>query len=216
MKEYTGGYLSGTIIVTRKLDGVQAIWGSDHKARSRNGKPLYNLPEFPGGMRAEVYLGSFKESISAVKTHDGKLISLDHIYSLDPMIDDRLRITSTHHGIGEDEIRQLFRYFKDLGDEGLVLHFSDGREPLKVKDKLDVAVRIEGYTEGTGRNKGRMGAIHTNHGKVGSGFTDADREYFWNNRVKTLGDMIEVQFMEWTSAGKMRHPRFIKLRPDIT
>lgn len=215
MKEYKGGDLKGLLTISRKIDGVQAIWGSDRKAYSRNGKPLHNLPEMHEGTRAEIYLGSFKDSISAVKTHNGTPVHLDNIFMLAPALDPRLRLLSTVD-ITEGELRVIFRHERDDKHEGLVIHFGDGREPLKMKDKLDTSVRIEGFLEGTGRNKGRLGAFITRQGKVGTGFTDLQRDGFWGDRDELLGEMIEVQFMEWTTEGKMRHPRFIRLRPDIS
>ena len=56
-----------------------------------------------------------------------------------------------------------------------------------------------------------MGALLTDHGKVGTGFSDSDREEDWK-----IGDLIEAEYMEITEAGKMRHARFIQRRLDKT
>jgi DNA ligase-1 len=213
MKVYKNQHLEGTVILTRKLDGVQAIWGLDNQARSRNDKPLYNLPQLEEGIKAEIFLGSFKSSISAVKTHGGVLIDKEHIYTLFPVIDERLFITEIINPHPET-IEMHFNDVLDNGDEGLVLHFKDGREPLKVKKKDDASVRVTDIIEGTGRNKGRLGALMTDKGKVGTGFTDHDREALYTPNI--IGMYIDVSFMEITADGKMRHPRFIKIRPDIS
>ena len=52
--------------VSLKIDGVQAIRENDGWL-SRQGKPLYNLPDMPDGTY-EVFLGSWEASVSAART----------------------------------------------------------------------------------------------------------------------------------------------------
>jgi DNA ligase-1 len=80
-----------------------------------------------------------------------------------------------------------------------------------------------------------MGALLTPRGKVGTGFTDKQREewYEWfmtqpcgiydeagekPTRFELLADgaapTIEVDCWELTKDGKFRHPRYIRLRED--
>lgn len=94
---------------------------------------------------------------------------------------------------------------------------------LKVKAMQDCDLKIIGFEEGTGKNKGTLGAIIVNYKgfevKVGSGFTDKDREYFWNNQEKLLGRVITVQYFEETTNIKdnslsLRFPVYLDLREE--
>ena len=53
--------------------------------------------------------------------------------------------------------------------------------------------------------------------KVGSGFTDQDRDYFWDNQKDLLGRVITVQYFEETTNKKdnslsLRFPVYLELR----
>nr|WP_283842052.1 hypothetical protein [Bradyrhizobium sp. KB893862 SZCCT0404] len=104
------------------------------------------------------------------------------------------------------------------GYEGLVLR--QGDVWLKVKPTETYDVLVTGIIEGTGKHKGRMGALMTPMGKVGTGFSDAERVTFWNYCKEPddgrgiMGETIEVECMKLTDDGKFRHPRFVRVRPD--
>ena len=61
---------------------------------------------------------------------------------------------------------------------------------LKSKPFIEISLEVKDYEEGTGRNKGKLGAIiaeGNDEGKnfktnVGSGFTDLQRKEFWNKK----------------------------------
>lgn len=92
---------------------------------------------------------------------------------------------------------------------------------LKVKAMQDCDLKIIGFEEGTGKNKGTLGAIIVDYKgfevRVGSGFTDQDREYFWANQNELLGRVITVQYFEETTNKKdnslsLRFPVYLELR----
>lgn len=92
---------------------------------------------------------------------------------------------------------------------------------LKVKAMQDCDLKIIGFEEGTGKNKGTLGAVIVDYKgfevKVGSGFTDQDRDYFWDNRKELLGRVITVQYFEETTNKKdnslsLRFPVYLELR----
>lgn len=94
---------------------------------------------------------------------------------------------------------------------------------LKVKAMQDCDLKIIGFEEGTGKNEGTLGAIIVDYKgfevKVGSGFTDKDREYFWNNQENLLGRVITVQYFEETTNIKdnslsLRFPVYLDLREE--
>lgn len=92
---------------------------------------------------------------------------------------------------------------------------------LKVKAMQDCDLKIIGFEDGTGKNKGTLGAIIVDYKgfevRVGSGFTDQDREYFWANQNELLGRVITVQYFEETTNKKdnslsLRFPVYLELR----
>ena len=93
------------------------------------------------------------------------------------------------------------------GKEGVMVNVADApyeckrtSNILKVKKMHTVDLRVTGFQEGTGKNEGTLGAVLVDYKGyevgVGSGFSDADREYIWGNRDELLGRIIEVQYFE--------------------
>ena len=96
---------------------------------------------------------------------------------------------------------------------------------LKSKPVIEVSLIVNKVEEGTGKNKGRLGAIYA-EGKdnnknfrisVGSGFTDLQREEFWENRDSLEGKVIEIKADAVTRSQEgefwsLRFPRFKTFR----
>lgn len=193
--------------ISYKIDGVQAI-SKDGVWMSRASKPLYNLPDMPDGTY-EVFLGDWAKSVSAVRTHEGLLIHKEDLYRLD-IIDPRLINSVVVDVLSVDTIKLHMKNALQAGYEGLCITSDQGHFKVKPIETHDVTV-ID-MIEGAGKNIGKMGALVTSMGKVGTGFSDKDREYFWLN--SPVGSIIEVESMMLTPNGKFRHPRFIRLRVD--
>lgn len=93
---------------------------------------------------------------------------------------------------------------------------------LKRKPVIEVTLTVVDTEEGTGKNAGRMGALvceGEDDGKmirvnVGSGFTDQQREDFWNCRAD--GHKVEVRADAVTQnqdgSYSLRFPRFVRFR----
>lgn len=198
-------------LASYKIDGVRGIKNSDGWV-SRAGKPLYNLPLDVEDGEYEIFLGDFKTSISACRTHEGTPIHKINLYRLLPAVDFRLRIKV----ISDDEVNDHFKTALVLGYEGLVLE-APGFKLYKVKNIITYDVEIIDIIEGTKKNTGKLGAFVVQLDKarfrVGTGLTDKERkEYFTKDMI---GKIIEVSGMELTTLGKLRHPRFIRLREDL-
>jgi DNA ligase-1 len=95
---------------------------------------------------------------------------------------------------------------------------------LKLKPFIEVSLEVKSLEEGTGRNIGRLGALvceGVDDGKsikvnVGSGFSDVDRDNFWNSDSKVVGQIVEVRADAVTQnqdgSFSLRFPRFVKFR----
>lgn len=206
-KLWQGNDLKGVWLFTLKVDGVRGLKKEDGTVVSRKGKPLHNLDHVPY-TDFEVYTGSWETTVSDVRTHKGEPVALEHIYSLDP-IDERLCIGNVDNPTKEYITARMERAVKD-GYEGLVLR--QGGKWFKVKPKETYDVVVTGLQEGKNKNVGKLGAFLTDTGNVGTGFTDVQREQYFDE--KYIGSTIEVDCMGLTPKGKFRHPRFIRERFD--
>lgn len=208
---WKGNDLSGVWTVTRKLDGVRMLRDSAGLPVSRSGKPLHNLETIPGSIEdAEIFSSSWEESVSLVRTLDGRAVDLSCVYSLSTgSLDPRLFIKNVTDP-SKEEIASLLEDAMSRGDEGLVLR--KGSCWLKVKPFETYDVEITGIVEGTGKNLGKLGAFETSMGKVGVGFSDSDRSRLFDKSL--IGSLIEVRCMSLTPSGKFRHPVFVRIRWD--
>ncbi len=133
----------------------------------------------------------------------------------------------------QDRFMAYNRQCIDQGYEGIMIKPQDGVYEcrrsslwLKVKPFIEVSLKIVDVEEGTGRNKGKLGALiveGTDDGKfiktnVGSGLTDEDRETFWKDTTKLIGKIVEVradaitQNQDAVNEYSLRFPRFMRFR----
>lgn len=140
---------------------------------------------------------------------------------------DYLRVVDTalYRDVDPDEatthIFKMYEDFRAKGYEGAIVklaksHYLPGRSKnwMKLKNEETEDVPITGVFEGEGKYSQMLGGFETPLGKVGSGFTDAQRQEWWVLREKLVGKTIEVEFHEKTPDGMFRHPRFIRFRGD--
>lgn len=133
---------------------------------------------------------------------------------------------------GERRFSQINRDALAAGYEGLMIKPVRGMYEckrstnwLKVKPYIEVTLEVVGFEPGTGKNLGRLGALIVegqDDGKfysvnVGSGFSDAQRDDFWQHRDKLLGELVEVRADAATQAQNsdswsLRFPRFKTFR----
>lgn len=212
MKTYTNQTLEN-VTVTRKIDGVR-LHVKNGVYTSRAGNELFNLPVGLLDGIYEIYLGSFERSMSACRSHKGVEIDEKDVYMLYPEVDERL-LVGHFFSIDPNKADELMQTALNDGYEGLVFHFQDVDFEcfLKMKPILTIDAMILRVMEGTGKNKGKMGAIRTKYGNVGIGFTDEQRKEFFANNMQ--GEICEIQYMGLTPEGKLRQPRFKRLRPDL-
>ena len=131
---------------------------------------------------------------------------------------------------------QLMRYAKDqvnAGFEGIMI--KDVNAPyeckrntfwMKFKPVHDYDLTVIGIEEGTGKNKGRMGALvceGIDNGKhitvnVGSGYTDVERQSYWDFKDSIIGQtavvMADAITQNQDGSYSLRFPRFKTFRDD--
>ena len=73
---------------------------------------------------------------------------------------------------------------------------------IKVKKFFSADLLCTGVEEGSGRNKGTLGALVCDYKgysvNVGSGFTDEQRKYYWENLDEVVGKIVSVKYKEET------------------
>ena len=127
----------------------------------------------------------------------------------------------------EEVLMSLLRQVEAEGGEGLMIN-TDGvyetkrtKKLLKVKSFFDADVYVVDIEEGTGRNEGKMGAakVMFKYGgqelytHIGSGWSDEQREYYWNHKDELVGKVVECQYFETSKDAKtgvinLRFPTF--------
>lgn len=193
-------------LVTYKIDGIQAMLNEHGKVVSRNGKALRNVPAhyLEPNKRYEIFYENFSTTQSLLTNHNPSArIRRTHIYEIFPGTDTRL-IISIGEVIRPAVIMAMFREATRKGYEGLVID-----QAYKIKSIQTHDVLITDVIPGKGKHTGKMGALMTPRGRVGTGFSDAQREERW-----AVGTLIEVACMELTVNGKFRHARFVRRRWD--
>lgn len=127
---------------------------------------------------------------------------------------------------GKDAVGK-FNHIVEFAGEGVMVKELDapyGQGWYKVKKHRDACVLISGFTEGQGKYKNKIGAIRFSvldeaTGKlleVGqcSGMDDATRDYMSLKPAKYIGKVLEVRAQEIAAKGRLRHPRFVRIRHD--
>ena len=131
---------------------------------------------------------------------------------------------------------QLHRYAKDqvnAGFEGVMVKSIDAPYEcsrnthwLKWKPVYDYDLTVIGVEEGTGKHVGRMGALvceGVDEGKyitvnVGSGYTDTERQEYWDNKDSVIGRtavvLADAVTLNQNGTYSLRFPRFKTFRLD--
>ncbi len=113
-----------------------------------------------------------------------------------------------YEGYDHSEIWKWLDYAENHDYEGCIVNLDTVYECKRTKSLLKVKkfytydLEVVGIEEGTGRNKDTLGALvvkyKDNTVNVGSGYTDEERRYYWDNQNEIIGRVIEVKFKEIT------------------
>lgn len=148
-----------------------------------------------------------KEEFDNKISKDTYKIRKQHLLDLKQYETENIEIVQMfYEGTDQLEIWKWLDYCEQHDMEGCMLNLDTPYECkrtkslMKIKKFYDFDLRIVGYEEGTGRNKGRLGAFvvdyNGNQVKVGSGYSDEERVNFWNDRDKYIGRVITVKYKE--------------------
>jgi DNA ligase-1 len=122
-----------------------------------------------------------------------------------------------------------FRHVLDQGGEGvMVKRYASpyvrkrSYDWMKYKPTKDIDLVIHGWFEGEKGKKfeGTLGGFLVMHGDVevrvppGKGIKDKKRHELWEKREACVGQTLEIQYLEETPDGSLRHPRFVRLRAN--
>lgn len=109
-----------------------------------------------------------------------------------------------YEGTDKAKIREWLDKADSIGWEGCMLNkdtkWKNKRNNgiLKVKSFLHADIRCTDVVEGDGKYKGTLGLIKCDYKGfelgVGSGFTDSQRDYYWNHRDEIVGKIVQIKF----------------------
>jgi len=167
---------------------------------------------------------SFRSLITKHWVEEHKAV-LKHVQALDW---EEVDLDTTE---GQERFVALNKAAVDGGYEGVMIKDVDAPYEckrthawLKAKPFIEVTLEVKDVEEGTGRNEGRLGALvcaGEDDGRMvevncGSGFSDSDRDSFWNSRSSLIGQLVEVRADAITQnqdgTYSLRFPRFKTFR----
>ena len=173
----------------------------------------------------EFWSGKSKESYSNRKK---QIVELGE--KIKTLGTDNLEIVQMcYEGHDHSEIWKWLDYAEQNDWEGVILNLDAPYECKRTKNLIKVKkfytydLEVIGVEEGTGRNKGTLGALvvkyKNNTVNVGSGFTDEERSYYWNNQDEIIGRVIEVKYKEITTDKKtglesLQFPVYVDIREN--
>ena len=131
---------------------------------------------------------------------------------LDPLVEEIVTlglenievVPLVYEGTDKSKIQELLDKADNDGWEGLMLNkdtkWKNKRNNgiLKVKSFLHADLLCTDVVEGDGKYKGTLGLIKCDYKGfdlgVGSGFTDSQRDYFWNHRDEIVGKIVQIKY----------------------
>jgi len=110
-----------------------------------------------------------------------------------------------YQGKDLDVIPDMLTELETKGKEGLMLNTVNGLyvtkrtdQLLKIKTMNEFDEVVLDVVEGDGKYKGKLGAIVVNYKgfplQVGSGFTDEQREYYFEHKDEIIGRVVTIQY----------------------
>lgn len=212
------GYVyDGEIVSTSLFDWI------DHNAKNRTGAVIANRDLFSDVMshafsKEDNKCGIFNvfdmipidewRTHKTTESYETRLHRINTLSSLDLsniVVVPTSRVYYKNKPEDVAEIVNKFHQFLEVGWEGLMIkdldsvyEFKRSKTLLKMKlmDTIDLIV-VDVY-EGTGKYKNMLGGVYVDYlgyrVGVGSGWTDAQRQYFWSHKNDIVGKTIEISY----------------------
>lgn len=157
----------------------------------------------------------------------------DRRYFLSDRVEDSrwiVRVPVLYRGKDKNEISKWLDWAHKNKKEGVMVNISNSPYVcdrtsglLKVKTFKECEAVVRSIETGTGRNSGRLGAVIVDikdkdgalhKVRVGSGFTDEQREDYFRNPEKVVGKVVEIGYFEVTknradSSLSLRFPKWL-------
>ncbi len=138
-----------------------------------------------------------------------------------------------YEGTDMDVISELLGEVLANNLEGLMINFGDtfyrtkrSNDILKVKGILSGDGLVTGVYQGKkgGRNENRLGGLYITYKdvvvRVGGGYSDEQRDLFWEDPASIIGKVVEYNYTEESENDKgetdLRYSRFVTIRDDKT
>lgn len=183
--------------------------------------------------------GQFEQISAAVRSHAGDWQGIDlHVFDvpqesgtlperlarlqtwLGEHPDARIRIIEQIPVQSREQALQFLQDIEAQGGEGVMLRdpnapYQSGRRSqlLKLKSAHDAECTVVAHHAGKGRHEGRLGAITCENAqgqfRIGSGFTDAER-----NHPPAVGSVITYRYRGVTEKGLPRFATFLRVREE--
>ena len=127
----------------------------------------------------------------------------------------------------EKELLEFYEEQLENGFEGIMIknldvqyEFKRSYNWMKMKPTESLDLEVIRVEEGSGKYKNLLGAVvcvlpNGSEVSCGSGFTDEEREKYWDKRKELIGQIVEIKYQEKTMDGSLRFPVFVKFRPDL-
>ena len=114
-------------------------------------------------------------------------------------------VPALYSGSDTEQIEKIAHDLIEEGKEGAMINdnsanyqFGRTKSLLKVKEFHSADLVVTGYFEGQGKYEGTLGGLivdyNGNEVKVGSGFTDEQRDEYWAKREEMINRIVQIDF----------------------
>lgn len=211
------------------LHGLEALAGRLSGAPVLDGElvcPGMDFQTSSGQLRSFADTPNAQFHIIDVPEHPSKEF-LQRLISIRDLLGPDIHVTDWDIARNPKEIERHYQNVLALGYEGVVVkpmeyEYVNKRsfDWMKLKAINTVDARIVDIFEGTGKYSSSAGGVIIQMPdsevlvRVGSGFSDEQRDHIYADPDNFIGRMIEVKYHEVTPDGSLRHPRFYRWRDD--
>lgn len=131
--------------------------------------------------------------------------TLDSLFSIADDQEWLKLVPALYSGSDTEQIEKIAHDLIEEGKEGAMVNdnsanyqFGRTKSLLKVKEFHSADLVVTGYFEGQGKYEGTLGGLivdyNGNEVKVGSGFTDEQRDEYWAKRDEMINRIVQIDF----------------------